>query len=51
MTARLTLLAALAAALQLAACGGGTSSSTLAATPTAAKGIGTPASVSVVSAK
>ncbi len=51
MTARLTLLAVLAAALQLSACGGGSSSSGVAATPVAAKGIATPASVSVVSAK
>jgi len=48
MKACLVLLAALALASQLAACGGGSSSGT---TATAAKGIGTPASVSVVTAK
>jgi len=46
----LTVLAALLA-LQLAACGGGSSSSPSgAATPTAAKGVATPKSVSVVTA-
>lgn len=53
MKASLTVLAALALALQLVACGGGSSSSPTGgtATPTAAKGIATPKSVSVVTAK
>jgi hypothetical protein len=52
MTARLTLLAALAAALQLAACGGGSSSSASTSTSTASvvKGVATAKSVSVVTA-
>ncbi len=50
MKASLTALAVLTLALQLAACGGGSSSSSGAATPTAAKGIATPKSVSVVTA-
>jgi hypothetical protein len=37
-------------ALQLTACGGGSSSSSPSATPAAAKGIATPKSVSVVTA-
>ena len=54
MKAILTALAALALAIQLIACGGGSSSSPSsggAPTPAAAKGIATPATVSVVSAK
>jgi hypothetical protein len=54
MKAILTALAALTLAIQLTACGGGSSSSPSpggAPTPAAAKGIATPASVSVVSAK
>jgi len=52
MKASLTALAALALAIQLTACGGGSSSSSPsgAATPAAAKGIATPKSVSVVTA-
>ena len=52
MTARFALAVVLAAALQLAACGGGSSAlPSGTATAVAAKGIATPASVSVVSAK
>jgi hypothetical protein len=50
MTARLTLLAALAAALQLAACGGGSSSSAPTVTPSSVSGVATPKNVSVVTA-
>jgi hypothetical protein len=51
MKASLTALAALTLAIQLTACGGGSSSSPSgAATPAAAKGIATPKSVSVVTA-
>jgi hypothetical protein len=52
MKACLTVLAALALALQLTACGGGSSSSTPSApaAPAAAKGVATPKSVSVVTA-
>jgi hypothetical protein len=52
MKACLTVLAALALALQLTACGGGSSSSTSGApaAPVAAKGVATPKSVSVVTA-
>jgi len=47
----LAALAAVALASQLVACGGGSSSSSTPAAPVAAKGIGTPASISVVTAK
>jgi hypothetical protein len=52
MKARFTVLAVLTLALQLTACGGGSSSPTSAA-PTAvvAKGVATPGAVSVVTAK
>jgi len=50
MKASLTALALLTLALQLTACGGGSSSPSGGATPAAAKGIATPKSVSVVTA-
>jgi hypothetical protein len=52
MKASLTALALLMLALELTACGGGSSSSSPSggATPAAAKGIATPKSVSVVTA-
>jgi hypothetical protein len=51
MKARFALLAALALAFELTACGGGSSSSSPGGTPVQAKGIATPGAVSVVTAK
>ena len=53
MKARFALLAALALAFELTACGGGSSASSPGGTPVqaAAKGIATPGAVSVVTAK
>ena len=50
MRSWMSALAALALATQLAACGGGSSSSGTAQTPTGAQGIATPKAVSVVTA-